>query len=444
VLSTQGSSYSVKASFDVRVVTINTSPIPLQVDVDGIVYQAPQLFAWEHGSNHTIMALSPQGNDPTIRYSFSNWSDGGNQTHMFRAGSSSVTLIANYLIQYYLNVSSQFGIASGQGWYSNGTFAHPSVDPAIFDASSGARYVFNCWSGDGSGSNLSLSDAIVMTSPKQITAEWKLQYQVILTFATKDRKSNIDPSQCEIQGNEPNGTKLTVHGYTALWLDDVNWTLRRVLWRGNDVSGNTTISYSPKALGTWEIPCEVQSVSFAEAFRDDAGRSLAGDSLRFGLYAPNGTLLTGLSTKSYLLQTGQYQIRNVTWMGVDVTRSSPTFDANNGAPVDNCSVYGLEVHVKDFLGLPASASITVHSLGGSAPAQFGETGLGGTYSLAQLPKGTYTIEASAIGGKDSKNVELTQTGIVSLAISYSFATIGIIGVTGIVLVLLVVLLVKRL
>lgn len=136
-------------------------------------------------------------------------------------------------------------------------------------------------------------------------------------------------------------------------------------------------------------------------------------------------------------------MKNVTWMGIDVTRSFSTFNANDRAPVVNCSVYGLEVHVRDFLGLPASSSITMHYLGGSDPPFSGETGLGGSYSLTQLPKGTYTIEASAIGGTDSKSVELTQTKAVSLTVGLSFVTIGLIGVSTIVLLGIGILLLKR-
>jgi len=442
VLSAEGSSYSVKASYDANIVRITTSPILLKVEVNGTVYQAPQLFIWQIGLTYVIKALSPQGLDATTRYAFKGWSDGGNQTHEVKATASSMTLTANYVVQYYLSITSPFGTPSGKGWYDNGTIAYSSITPITVETGSGARYRFSHWAGDASGSNHSRSDAIVMTSPKFVTAEWKLQYQVLLAFATKDGKNSIFPSLCRIQGANPNGTLITVQGYSPLWLDDVNWTLRQVLWMGTDVTPNATLSYSPHVLGTWEIPCEVLMVSFAEIFKDASGGTLVGDLLRFELSAPNDTLLTGLSTSSYLLQTGQFQVRNVTWRGVDVTQSFSTFNSGDGAPSVYCSVYNLEVQVRDILGLPASATVTVRHIGDSTPTFSGETSLGGI-TLTQLPKATYVVEASALGAKDSKTIELTKSTAVKLEVGLSYSTIGLGAFSGIVVFAVVVWILKR-
>ena len=74
--------------------TVATNPPGLAVVVDGVALTSPQAFDWAAGTSHTIGAASPQGSGGT-RYVFTNWSDGGGQTHSIVASSSPATYIAN-------------------------------------------------------------------------------------------------------------------------------------------------------------------------------------------------------------------------------------------------------------------------------------------------------------------------------------------------------------
>jgi protocatechuate 3,4-dioxygenase beta subunit len=84
-------------------VTIATSPVNLDVNVDTIVGLAPRIFWWDDGSVHDLIAISPQITLPGVRYAYNSWSDGMAQTHSVTiVGPDTIT--ANYDRQYYIEV----------------------------------------------------------------------------------------------------------------------------------------------------------------------------------------------------------------------------------------------------------------------------------------------------------------------------------------------------
>jgi uncharacterized protein (TIGR03437 family) len=103
--------------------TITTNPPGLAVAVDGINLTAPQAFDWDPGTNHSIGVTSPQGSGGT-RYVFTNWSDGGSQTHSIVASSSLATYIAN------LSLVTTFPQINSGGVVNNASYALQSSSVA--------------------------------------------------------------------------------------------------------------------------------------------------------------------------------------------------------------------------------------------------------------------------------------------------------------------------
>ncbi len=83
------------------------------------------------------------------------------------------TYSVNYATQDYLTVQSERGNPEGTGWYDQGSTVQFYVD-SIVNETDGIRYVFNGWSGDST--QIDNTSSLVMTSPKTVIANWKLQY----------------------------------------------------------------------------------------------------------------------------------------------------------------------------------------------------------------------------------------------------------------------------
>jgi uncharacterized repeat protein (TIGR02543 family) len=153
-------------------ITLDTSPSGLSVTVDGQTVTTPHTFSWKENTQHTITVNPIQSGPPGTRYVFSEWSDGGNQTHELIVPGKDKTITAVFTSQYYLNVNSPWGSPQGQGWYDENTTANFSIgSPQEVQQS---RYTFSYWSGDYSGSNP--SGSITMNAPKTVIANWDAEH----------------------------------------------------------------------------------------------------------------------------------------------------------------------------------------------------------------------------------------------------------------------------
>jgi uncharacterized repeat protein (TIGR02543 family) len=146
----------------------------------------------------TVSSLTVAGATGT-QYVFTGWSGDASSTTspsnaIIMNGPNTAT--ANWKTQYYLNVTSVYGMVSGTGWYDSGASANAIVTPIIVAGPTGTQYVFIGWSGDASG-NSSASSTFIVSSPKIALADWKTQY--LVTFA-------INPSGSAI--TSPSGTNV--------------------------------------------------------------------------------------------------------------------------------------------------------------------------------------------------------------------------------------------
>ncbi|HYM40794.1 MAG TPA: hypothetical protein VEY12_11765, partial [Thermoplasmata archaeon] len=89
------------------------------------------------------------------------------------------TAVALYGAEFYLDVVSAYGQASGSGWYAEGSSATASVSPTPVSIGGGTRARFSGWSGDSTGSGAT-SNPILMDGPKTATARWQVQYSLAI------------------------------------------------------------------------------------------------------------------------------------------------------------------------------------------------------------------------------------------------------------------------
>jgi hypothetical protein len=101
--------------------------------------------------------------------------------------SEPIRLEARYGTEYYLNVTSPFGITTGSGWYKKDTTAPFSVDTALLPAPGslgvlGLRKSFDGWVGSQNflGTQQEIHGAIVMREPATITAIWSDDWTALM------------------------------------------------------------------------------------------------------------------------------------------------------------------------------------------------------------------------------------------------------------------------
>jgi hypothetical protein len=178
-LTATNSSGSVAASATVTVspvtkpptISFATSPPGMSFTVDGILFNSSQNFSWAIGSVHSVAVNSPQNGAAGTRYTWTNWSDGGESSHTITAPSSAATYTANFTTQYLLTLTAlpigkgslAASPAAADGYYANGVSVQITAAP-------GAGFAFTGFSGDLTGSTNPQS--IAMSAPRSVTGSF--------------------------------------------------------------------------------------------------------------------------------------------------------------------------------------------------------------------------------------------------------------------------------
>ena len=169
---------------------------------------------WYDAYSQAVVSLSsPVATGDGIRYVFVSWSgdlSGANQSEsIIMSGPKLVSAV--WATQYELKLESDYGHASGAGWYDPSTQATFGVDMLTIDTANDTRRVFTQWSGDATGSGQ--QGTVTMDGPKAIRANWKTEYQV--TFVTKGVRNGTVLTM--VLNSVPHQVK--VPDTAELWLD---------------------------------------------------------------------------------------------------------------------------------------------------------------------------------------------------------------------------------
>jgi subtilisin family serine protease len=146
-------------------VDITVTGIPyyvrLTIGVDGrdrttVVGPASLTLYVSGGTSHTVSVPNAVGQG-AVRY-FTPVSE-------YSVSSDSVVAFS-FELEYYVDVETEYGNASGSGWYRPGSTVDPRVEPTQVQIGEGIRAVFKGWN---------VSTPLVVTGPTSIRANWSEQ-----------------------------------------------------------------------------------------------------------------------------------------------------------------------------------------------------------------------------------------------------------------------------
>jgi hypothetical protein len=127
--------------------------------------------------------------DAALRYYLEGFYVNGaldNETRGFTV-TQDLTIRANYVKQWYVQVNSNIGTPTGSGWYVDGTKATISINPAHVASPGligelGIGMSLSGWQGDYNGSVEGGESTIIVNSPMTVTAVWTTDYGVLPYF----------------------------------------------------------------------------------------------------------------------------------------------------------------------------------------------------------------------------------------------------------------------
>jgi hypothetical protein len=164
------------------------------------------------GGWYNAGSLVTVGVQSTVRYSngtrviFNGWNSttlGNNPTTQITVNSPT-SLQAAWKTQYLVTVQSQYGTATGGGWYDAGSSVQLSIQPEV-DYNNETRRIFTGWAGDISGTSSDFT--LTANRPLNVVAQWATQYQITFKVAGLPNSIyvtvNVNNQNYQIAPNQP-------------------------------------------------------------------------------------------------------------------------------------------------------------------------------------------------------------------------------------------------
>ena len=137
---------------------------------DGSEFRIPEtgsIYLETEQGPHTVQVEPVTYLTSQTRVVFTGWEDGSTDATRLITLHNDTSILANYQVQYFVNVTSAYGIPSGSGWYDENSTVAASVEPPVANES---KVIFAQWQGDVNSSDTRI--LLSANSPKTVHAEW--------------------------------------------------------------------------------------------------------------------------------------------------------------------------------------------------------------------------------------------------------------------------------
>jgi hypothetical protein len=236
-------------------VTVQTNPTGRSFSVDGgPSVTTTQVLQWTPGSSHTITTTSPQTVADT-QFAWTGWSDNGTISHTITAPAVNTTYTATFNTQYMLTMTAGAGgtVSPSSGFFNSGQSVPISATP-------NSGFIFNAWTGTGTGSFTGLTNKtnVTMTGPITQTASFLSTAAMLLVLE--------DPGQIPNQVLALDATSLlrdpfpVISPLTWSYKSDLNTRLTIFLKNFQPVSGELPSAVVVNLVGSnnqsFDVPAE--------------------------------------------------------------------------------------------------------------------------------------------------------------------------------------------
>ena len=324
---------------------------------------------------------------------------------------SNITEIADWNIQYLIEVASNVGHANGTGWYDANSTATYSVPYNVVYSGDQGRWVFENWS---TGQNGIVSNTIV-TKPLQITANWQKQYLV-----------NASSSYGGVSGSGwyAQNSVATIRLNTTYESTGNSTRIAFFSWNNGYPKPNITVNVT--------APVELNAIFRGQSLATLVGIDSSGNPIGAGtFYIGNGTV----ANKTFLFDGYGYNVSGAYYKGVRLRVNQSISLSSPGAVDIMLPVYNIEIRTADVFGIPVNASVRLSFLNGTTKTVY--SGPEGIIIVPNVPYGEATISATSIGQVVNTNTKDSSIARVTFVSDLDLEVLGGIVAAGIISYLLI-------
>ncbi|MGC9129677.1 MAG: hypothetical protein ACP5GB_02225 [Candidatus Micrarchaeia archaeon] len=302
---------------------------------------------------------------PGVRASFAGWIGKGLGSYTGPLNSttinvnSNITETATWNIEYFLNVTSPYGMASGSGWYVNGSIAKYSIDRPMIYKNSTARYEFLGWS----NGNVNATGLIVMNGPANLNALWAPEY----LLSAKAPYGNVTG-----WGWYRSNTIVTL----LLQKEIINQTPYERLAFYSWSNGNT----SPKLTLLVDKPINLSAI-----YKKQYLIKVIGEDAYLKPIDAQSFSIDGMQTNGsiFLFANTTHKVDYAIYKGAKIISGYLINTDSPGTVFVPLSVYNVTISTRDIFGLPVNAYAELSFSNGSTIGTY----TNGTLRLSDVPYG---------------------------------------------------------
>lgn len=298
---------------------------------------------------------------PSSRAVFEEWIGSGYGSYTGSSNSSSITIYGNitetaiWKIEYRLNVSSEFGTASGSGWYTKGEVAVLSLNKYVEYQSSTHRFVFAGWSNN----NSNINESFVVYGPENISAIWNNEYLV---------NGSSEYGKISGLGWYINGSKADISlNFSPIYINSKE-IIGFYSWSNGDNSTNTSFIVN-------------KSIYLYTRFKTEFLENVSFENLNGSYIIPSSFLVNGkfYYKKSVFLPEGQDTFNRIMVLGYNISENK-TYNISSPEDITiKVPMYNVFLYTRNFFRLPVNASVNLRFENGSVERVY--SGRNGTVRL---------------------------------------------------------------
>ncbi|PLJ78551.1 hypothetical protein [Infirmifilum sp. SLHALR2] len=169
MFSVDGISSSYVTSYLLRV---NLPEDGLWASLDGVNKTGRSVSFEARGGEHRLEVASCK-RDGETRIVFVGWSDSATDNPRTVRLERDTVLDAFYRREHHVTVTSELGLASGEGWYAEGSTATVSVSPSVIPSDFLTIRVFDGWVKNGRKISFEAVYSFNVTEPVHLVASWR-------------------------------------------------------------------------------------------------------------------------------------------------------------------------------------------------------------------------------------------------------------------------------
>ncbi len=168
-------------------IKIDVQPRVANIIVDGMQYyssQMPLCFPWVTRAVHSLKVQTIVHIDPNTRYVFKTWIDGSTSAERLYRASTPTILVAQFELEYKVEVSSESGFIMGGGWFAPGSTCNISVSPTHVPKDFFTNYVFDGWVENDHIISRTASYSFTVIRPVFLKASWRTETNLTAVTTT--------------------------------------------------------------------------------------------------------------------------------------------------------------------------------------------------------------------------------------------------------------------